>query len=293
MRAEYFEGDFHGEAVWIPVMTYDDIGEPGGDYFPFDADALVSPALAPAPLRPVFRTEVDAGERPADSLENSGLGLRLNWLKNGWDTSAFYYTALDSVPAFERRVRTETGPGGRVTGLVAEFERVHERVHQVGATVAKDFGNFVFKGEAIYTQDRPFNVTRIADPDGLVELDALDYVLGLDFNFAEETNLNVQLFQRHYTDWDEDIAVPATDRTDSGFSLYLSTGALHPKVTPEVIFIGSLNRNDRLLQAKVTWEFEQNWRLVGGLDAFQGPVDGVFGRFDDTDRVYTELRYTF
>lgn len=289
VRAEYFQGDFHGEVVWVPVMTYDDIGEPGGDYFPFDARRLVDPALA-APL--ALRTEVDAGGRPADSLENSGLGFRFNWLKDGWDTSLFYYTARDSVPAFERRIRTEVDPTlGPV--VVAEFERVHERVHQVGATVAKDFGNFVLKGEAIYGVDRPFNVTRVDDRDGLVRLDTLDYVVGLDFNFPQDTNFNAQFFQRYYTKFDDDIAVPATERTDSGFSLYLTTGRLHPKVTPEVIYIKSLNRDDWNLQAKVTWEFEKNWRVVGGADLFDGPDNGVFGRFDEADRVYTELRYTF
>jgi hypothetical protein len=28
-RAEYFSGDFHAEAVWIPYMSYDDIAKPG------------------------------------------------------------------------------------------------------------------------------------------------------------------------------------------------------------------------------------------------------------------------
>ncbi len=52
-------------------------------------------------------------------------------------------------------------------------------------------------------------------------------------------------------------------------------------------------RTDWNLQARVTWEFQPNWRLVGGVDAFNGPRDGLFGRFDDQDRVYGEVRYDF
>ncbi len=284
IRAEYFEGNFHGEVVWIPIMTYDDIGEPGDDYFPFDAEAVVNSSGIPG-----LGVDVDAGDRPADSLDNSGFGLRFNWLKNGWDTSAFYYTALDSVPAFERRILLPQG--GRP--LRIEFERVHRRVHQLGGTLAKDFGNVVLKGEFVYGLDRPFSVTRVDDDDGLVRLDTIDYVVGLDFNFPHQTNFNAQFFQRHYTDFDDDIAVPETKRTDSGFSLFLQTDYFHRDVTPEVILISSLERDDWLLQAKVTWGFRQNWRLVGGVDVFDGPDNGLFGRFADTDRVYTELRYTF
>jgi hypothetical protein len=30
-----------------------------------------------------------------------------------------------------------------------------------------------------------------------------------------------------------------------------------------------------------------------GADIFGGPLTGFFGRFDNNDRVYTELRYSF
>jgi len=36
-----------------------------------------------------------------------------------------------------------------------------------------------------------------------------------------------------------------------------------------------------------------NWRLATGVDIFEGPANGLFGSYDDTDRVYTEVRYSF
>ena len=34
IRAEYFKGDWHAEAVWIPYMSYDNIGKPGAEFYP-------------------------------------------------------------------------------------------------------------------------------------------------------------------------------------------------------------------------------------------------------------------
>ena len=34
-------------------------------------------------------------------------------------------------------------------------------------------------------------------------------------------------------------------------------------------------------------------RLAIGVDIFEGPADGLFGFYDDKDRVYTEVRYSF
>ena len=36
-----------------------------------------------------------------------------------------------------------------------------------------------------------------------------------------------------------------------------------------------------------------NWWLALGVDIFGGDSIGLFGRFDDSDRVYGNLRYTF
>jgi hypothetical protein len=55
----------------------------------------------------------------------------------------------------------------------------------------------------------------------------------------------------------------------------------------------SLNRSDWLFRTKVTWLFEKNWRVAAGVDIFSGPPMGLFGRYDNNDRVYTEVRYTF
>ena len=148
----------------------------------------------------------------------------------------------------------------------------------------------VLKAEAIYTQDRLFSVTRASDPDGLVSQDLLDYVVGLDWTFPEETRVNAQVFQRWFPDHDPDMF---PKKTESGFSLLLSTQAIHPKVEPELLWVKSLNRDDWLAQFKITWKASGKLRLVAGADVFHGPSTGLFGQFDKKDRVYTEVRYTF
>jgi hypothetical protein len=48
-----------------------------------------------------------------------------------------------------------------------------------------------------------------------------------------------------------------------------------------------------MLRPKLAWDFQRNWRLVLGIDLFEGPTLGFFGQFDNRDRVYTEVRYSF
>ncbi|MGH7845021.1 MAG: DUF1302 family protein [Candidatus Binatia bacterium] len=270
-RVEYFKDDFKAEAIWIPYMTYDEIGKPGSDFYPF----VVS-------LPSGFARKIRRERRP-QGLENSAGGVRLSYLASGWDLSTFYYTSLDSSPAFFRRISVAPTP-------TVFFRPDHDRIHQAGATMSKDLGTFVLRGEAIYTWDRWFNVTRVNDSDGVVRQNFLDYILGVEFPLPMESRLNLQFFQRVFTSHDRDI-IPR--KIENGASLLVSTKLFNEKVEPELLTIHSLNRLDWLARFKVSWNFHENWRLVVGTAFFGGPRLGLWGRFDKSDRVFTELRFSF
>ena len=122
-RAEYYFGDTHAELVWIPVPSYDRIGKPGAEFYPLPKDSRVFGEV-----------------KPDNSLGNTNWGGRLSRLIGGWDLSAFYYRSLDVAQTFY-----VTG----FNGLQPEFQPRHDRISQLGGTFAKDFGEFVLKGEVV------------------------------------------------------------------------------------------------------------------------------------------------
>ena len=264
-RAEYFKNDVHAELLWIPVPTIDKIGKPGADFYPY-----------PLPVPSTFLGE----EKPAHKLSNSNYGFRMSQVKNGWDVSGFYYHSVDSAPTFYNV---------NSAGLPFVFQPRHDKINQVGGTLAKDLGEIVLKGEIVYTDGRKFNVTRISQPSSLVEQKTFDYAVGLDFNLPADTRFNVQFFQRIYFDHDPDI-IP--DKRESGFS-WLLNSKFGQKVEAQALLVHSVNRSDWMFRPQLSWNFEKNWRLLVGADVFGGPPTGFFGRYNNNDRVYTEVRYSF
>ena len=271
LRAEYFKDDVHAELIWIPVPSYDLIGKPGAEFFP---------AAPPPP--PGFATQYDAEQTPERTLAHTNYGARLSWLHNGWDMSGFYYGSMDSSASYYRRIDFAPQP-------TYIYQARHDRIQQYGGTLAKDFGDFVFKAEAVYTHGRKFSVLREDDADGVVPQNTLDAVVGLDFALPEDTRLNVQLFQRTYFHHDPDI-IP--DRNESGYSLLLNH-KFSERFEGEVLWISSFNRNDWMLRPKLAWRLDKNWRVQAGLDIFGGGPLGLFGQFNNRDRVHTEIRYDF
>jgi hypothetical protein len=265
-RAEYFNHDFHAEVAWIPFPSYDNIGKPGSDYYSYP----VSPAGIPV---------VQKERHPDNSLGHGNFGVRLSQLSNGWDISGFYYSSMDSSATFVRDAVVQN-----------QFTPLHKRIWQAGGTMAKDFGDFVLKGEAVYTQGRRFNLTNLASSDGLVKQNTLDWALGLDMNPTSETRFNTQVFQRIYFNQNPDTIF---DRLENGFSLLLNH-KLARDWEAEILWIRSINRDDWMLRPKLSWRFQTDTRLNMGVDVFQGPDDGLFGQYRKRgDRVYAELRHDF
>ncbi|MES2353888.1 MAG: DUF1302 family protein [Pseudomonadota bacterium] len=269
-RVEYFKNDFHAEAVWIPYMTYNEIGKPGSEFYSY-------PPPGPAGYGYQIRDEVT----PSRNLSNTAYGLRLSYLVNGWDMSGFVYQSVDASAAFSREIQAGPTPAFIYTPE-------HHKIHQGGMSVAKDLGNMVVKAEAVYTGDREFTVTRLSDTDGLVKQNTLDYILGMEWPLPEDARLNIQLFGRTVFNHDPDILVK---KQENGLTMLWS--GKYGNWEPQLLLISSLNHTDWLARPRVLWNFAHNWRAAAGVDLLGGKATGFFGQFDNKDRAYMEVRYTF
>lgn len=257
-RAEYFAGETHLEVVWIPYPSYDEIGKPGADFYPF-------------PVPGDVRVRSD---EPSRKLSNTNWGVRASRLIDGWDLTGFYYQSRDVSPTLY------TLP----TGL----ELRNERIEQLGGTFSKDMGSFVLKGEAVYTDGRKFLSSDPAAQYGLKSSDIIDYVIGADIPTGD-WRVNLQLYGRHAFDYDSSLGF---DRDETGYTV-LVNHRFNDRFEAEVIYASSLNRSDYMLRPKLVWNVTQEWRAQFGADFFGGRDEGLFGRFDDSDRVYAELRRWF
>lgn len=269
-RGEYFVGDTHFEAIWIPIATVDEIGKPGSNFYPY-------PPAGPAG----YGYFVNDERRPKHDWSTQNFGLRASSVYRGWDGSLFAYRSVDTEPTFLREIVNRPIP-------TFVFTPVHQKITQYGATVSKDLDDFVLKAEAVYTVGRAFNVSRLDAQNGVVRQNFLDYIVSLDFPLPSDDRLNLQAFQRWFTHHDMDI-VPR--RAESGASVQYSRQM--GKFTPSILAIHSLNHNDWLLRPKVTWAVDKDWRVAGGADILGGHRNGFFGQYDKQDRVYVEVKRAF
>jgi hypothetical protein len=273
-RAEYFAGDAHVEFVWIPVPTFDRIGKPGADFYPAPL-----PSPTPSNIAALFQDP----DRPERNLGNSNYGLRANTLISGWDLAAFYYRSFSAQPTFYR-VATGTPDQPFV------FQPRYDRIWQAGGTVTKDLGEAVLRGEAVYASGQGYSVTDPSVAQGVVQRNTLDYIVSVEFPLPGDTRLNVQGFQRAYFGGSgSDLAIKGDG---FGASVFLST-KLTDAIEPQILWIQNFKDAGGMIRPRVNWYPAKNTALGFGVDVFIGPSDGYFGRYNNRDRAYVELRYDF
>jgi hypothetical protein len=273
-RAEYTTGNSHLELVWIPIPAFDNIGKPGADFYP-----VRLPSPTPSQVAALFQDPVT----PSRQLSNSSYGVRANTLAAGWDLAAFYYRSLSRTPTFY------TLPSD-VLGQPVTFQPRYDRIWQIGGTLTKDFSDFVLRGETVYTHGQGYGVIDPGTPDGVVFRPTLDYILSAEWALPGDTRVNIQGFQRVYFGGStQDLAL----KSDGfGASLFVST-KLTSKLEPQILWVQNFKDAGGMVRPRLNWYAAKNTTVGFGVDVFTGPNDGYFGRFNNRDRVYTEVRYDF
>jgi hypothetical protein len=124
----------------------------------------------------------------------------------------------------------------------------------------------------------------------VVQRSTLDYIVSVEFPLPGDTRFNLQGFQRAYYDGGGGGIAIKSD--GFGASVFLST-KLSAAFEPQILWIQNFKDAGGLIRPRLNWYAAKNATLSFGVDIFTGPNDGYFGRYNNRDRVYSELRYDF
>jgi hypothetical protein len=156
--------------------------------------------------------------------------------------------------------------------------------------VSKDLGEVVLRGEAVYASGQGYSVTQLSVPQGVVKRNTLDYILSVEFSLPGDTRVNLLGFQRAVFGGGTNDFVIKSD--GFGASIFVST-KWTDAFEPQLLWIQSFKDAGGMVRPRLNWYPAKNTTVGFGVDIFTGPSDGYFGRYNNRDRVYSELRYDF
>ncbi|MEX0707321.1 MAG: DUF1302 family protein [Woeseia sp.] len=270
--ADVTRGNWRAELAWIPDTTGHEIPAPGA-WFELVAPRFRYGAEPDAPRPPTTTI------RPDSTIDDATIGVRIARLLGGWDLGLVAISGYDFEP-LGRLVSSPTGP---------VLERYHARRELLGISAGTSLGAVAMRAEVSYRPERMFN---LRDGTELVSepLDQYSVGLGIDISGPFDTFINLQYVLDHVQSAPDTLVRPRTDRL---VTLLLRRNFAYDTVTTELRWYRDAGKGDELLRAALAYVIGEETSLRLGLDVFRGDADGLFGQFNDRDRITLSVEHYF
>jgi hypothetical protein len=237
----------------------------------------------PTPLPSGVPVVVSEPSEPRVELRNLETGGRLSYLTHGWDLGVFGLYGWEKSPVLFKKPIPVWPP---------TYEQEYMRQSRFGSTFSKEVHDVIFKGEAVVSPRSYFTSTNTSDKDRVTRNTVINSVLSMDYTLFGELESNFQWLHRIIPDADEHL-VNEKDLKQY-FSVWIRFDMWNGKIEPEILWIRGLTEWDVLWRPKVGYRMTDSLLLDVGADIFEGhPNTGLFGIFEDRDRAFVELSYSF
>jgi len=255
-KLDYFRGNWQLSVIAVHEHRFDKLPPFGSDFYP---------AALPAPHE----------EKPAATLDNTGLALELQGIFSGWDIS-FYgadvyndqSTIVPSVP----------------------LTQVHRRIKMAGAAMNLAQGNFLYILEAAHFRGLRFMTYYATD------YNRTDLLAGIEYRGFTDTTISVDLVNRHLHDYRPILkdSPEFPQRDASQVALRITHELLNNRLnlTALLIVMGERAQDGALGRFTATYDLADNWSMTGGMVFYQSG-NGVMANAGDNDRVFLEIRLDF
>ena len=272
MKANYYLNDNTLELVWIPSFT--------ATRFPPEGSIWLR--MPEFPIQPEINRSREMVE---SSLENSELFLKYSYLGALVDFEIMGGYAWDDDPTMH--VVKAVDPSTRQLAGLTVFP-THHRLALGGGSFSTTLGPFIVRGEGAYYNGKYFNTIDPRAVDSVVEKDFVYYVLGLDYT-AFEIHMSAQFVQQAILDYEKMI-----DNDEyANMATFLATrDFMNETLNLSYFMYYDFNNQAALIRPKVTYDLADGFEVLLGANIFTGS-EGMFGRYENNDMIFTKIRYSF
>ncbi|GAX61285.1 hydrolases of the HAD superfamily [Candidatus Scalindua japonica] len=229
-------------------------------------------------LDPETQFVINGRELPADKLSSSQTAIRILRHISGWDLSVSYYDGYDDLTL--ATVESDQSLTPR-----------YNRTRVVGVDLATTFGGLGIHGEAAQFFY-----------DGSKDEDYLQYILGIDYTWTNviydhDIFLILEYMGDNTTQSREDkrpAFASGLGRVFRNSLLSTITYKFSETFELETKLANNLDHHmSYVINPEINYDITDELKLTVGIDFIEGTQTTFFGQFDNDDRGYFFLRYSF
>lgn len=284
-----FNGSIRLEGFWSPYFQ-SGITPGAGDYF--------QPALLGRIVDAGIGIDDDAAPDAWSTDAAFGARLMVTLLKA--DISLYAFQGYDPKPTYGVG-RRGPDPYYGLPIVPLSVRATYPRMTLYGADIERSVGTVVLRAEAAYQTDGAWYALDWSDdltllletPDGNVEKDQLQYVVGMDKSdlFIRNLFLNLQFLGSHIFDHDPRMVSAASQ---TGMTAYARYTCMDSKLELWYRYMILFHDTNQRHQCEIGYK-PLAWAQTSiGAVAYDGETDtSTFGQYADRDFIYAKLKLIF
>ena len=244
---------------------------------------------------------VPTGALPANLIaiaapRRAEFALKLDRAGEGVDFSLSYFDGFDKAARYSFVQ----------SGLLGNFQSQYERMQMAGFDFATSSGRWTFRGEMAAFRLVPECVQCASE--ALLSRKVQRVVGGLDRDFFDTANINVQLFAVKRSNYESPAGLQGAQRLiadglnrlngefaaiERGLTLRVSERFLNEQLKIEASGIFDLTNASGLLRTRINYAVNDQVKLYAGFDSFRGKDQSLFGSRRKNNAAFVELAVVF
>ena len=237
---------------------------------------------------------------PSESFDNTGWAAALGGVFSGWDIS-FHFARIWADTVHLRPVLS-----GPIPGVGTELR--HSRFTLVGAGANYTIGSWLAKTELAwldgldYTTSTPTTIPTamgpitVQIPTGTTRKSRLDFMIGVEYYGFTDTNIVVEVANRHIFGFREDMRPNfGVEENSLETAVRITRNFMNDRFSATLVAIafGNHAQEGSVVRFDLRYDLKDALVLGGGILLFQDgdriPFDTIFRN----DRLFIELKYSF
>ena len=273
VAADFNVNAWNAQVFWAPDSTVHELPDQGSTF------SLSAPRFIFGANRIDF-SEVQVNY-PDSELDDAAYGVRLNTsAASGLDIAVSYLSGLDHSPVG----RSFVTPENKIR-LIQEYQRRDVW----GLSVSKAARNFVLRAELGYRPKRAFSVIQHGELF-IEQRDQVTAAIGLDLDGPGNWFTNIQYLYDRVENTDSALLRP---RQEKIMTLFTRRSWRNETLFFDFKWYSAESFSDGLMRPEIRYLVNDSVTASIGVDAFYGDADGIFGQFEENDRVVFKLQHIF
>ena len=240
----------------------------------WDIEALWILASEPNNIPPAG-SEFDLGlpDLPESEVDDPEFGIRAQSFFWSTDVSLYAFRGYNDSPVL-------------IASTIDDIHYEYYKETMLGTSLSRPLGDWIIRSELAWFDDREFNTLDASQ----ARSDVTQWLVGIDYLYRDWL-FSAQVTDRNIKDWNNNYTV---ERSEPLYTL--SSDANFASGTIAIRFAVShadYAGGGELYQSKLTYQPNEYWAWRLHIDALSGEPLNFFGQFQDKDRVWLSMAYTF